>query len=74
MSPHSETCLFNDRIPAPIVMDMVYNPHETQLIKRALVQKATVVYGIDMLLEQAAHQFETWTGETAPRAVMKRAV
>jgi shikimate 5-dehydrogenase len=26
-----------------------------------------------MFLEQAAHQFEIWTGESAPRAVMERA-
>jgi shikimate 5-dehydrogenase len=26
-----------------------------------------------MFLEQAARQFETWTGESAPRAVMERA-
>jgi shikimate 5-dehydrogenase len=27
-----------------------------------------------MLLEQAAHQFEIWTGETAPRSVMRDAL
>jgi shikimate 5-dehydrogenase len=27
-----------------------------------------------MLLEQAAHQFEIWTGETAPRSVMRTAL
>jgi 3-dehydroquinate dehydratase/shikimate dehydrogenase len=74
MAPNSEGCLFQDRIPAGLVMDMVYNPHETELLKRAKEQKATVIHGIDMLLEQAAHQFEIWTGETAPRAVMKRAI
>jgi len=26
-----------------------------------------------MLLEQAARQFEIWTGDTAPRAVMEKA-
>jgi shikimate 5-dehydrogenase len=53
---------------------MVYNPHETELLKRAKARNATVIYGIDMLLEQAAHQFELWTGDTAPRGVMKRAI
>jgi len=33
-----------------------------------------VIPGIEMLLEQAAHQFEIWTGETAPRAVMREAL
>ena len=74
MSPHPEGCIFREKIPADVVMDMVYNPHETELLKRAKAQKATVIHGIDMLLEQAAHQFEIWTGDTAPRAVMKRAI
>jgi 3-dehydroquinate dehydratase/shikimate dehydrogenase len=74
MSPHPEASIFMDKIPAEIVMDMVYNPHETQLLKLAQARKATIIHGMDMLLEQAAHQFEIWTGETAPRAVMKRAI
>jgi 3-dehydroquinate dehydratase/shikimate dehydrogenase len=74
MSPNTETAIFMDRVPASIVMDMVYNPHETRLLRLALDQKATVIHGIDMLLEQAAHQFEIWTGESAPRDVMKRSI
>jgi 3-dehydroquinate dehydratase/shikimate dehydrogenase len=74
MIPNSDASIFAGKLPAPIVMDMVYNPHETELIKLALEQKATIVYGIDMLLEQAAHQLEIWTGEAAPRGVMKRAI
>lgn len=74
MAPHSDACLFTGRIPADLVMDMVYNPHETELLKSAKAQKATIVHGIEMLLEQAAHQFEIWTGESAPRAIMKRAI
>lgn len=74
MSPNPDASIFTGRIPADIVMDMVYNPHETQLLKLAQAQNATVIHGIDMLLEQAAHQFEIWTGDTAPRAVMKRAI
>jgi 3-dehydroquinate dehydratase/shikimate dehydrogenase len=74
MYPHADACLFEDKIPAGIVMDMVYNPHETRLLQNARSQNATVIHGIDMLLEQAAHQFELWTGESAPRGVMKRAI
>jgi 3-dehydroquinate dehydratase/shikimate dehydrogenase len=74
MLPNAETCLFNDAIPANVVFDMVYNPRETLLLKRAAQQGLTVIPGIEMLLEQAAHQFEIWTGETAPRAVMREAL
>ena len=74
MLPNTEGCLFHDAIPADIVFDMVYNPRETQLLKRAAQQGLTIIPGIEMLLEQAAHQFEIWTGDTAPRAVMREAL
>ena len=57
-----------------VVLDMVYNPHDTVLLKRAAAQGATVIHGSEMLLEQAARQFEIWTGESAPRAVMAAAL
>jgi 3-dehydroquinate dehydratase/shikimate dehydrogenase len=56
-----------------VVFDMVYNPMETVLVKRAREQGKTVVPGLDMFMEQAARQFEIWTGESAPRAAMQRA-
>jgi shikimate 5-dehydrogenase len=74
MLPNAQTCLFSDAIPADVVLDMVYNPRETLLLKRAAEQGLTVIEGLEMLLEQAAHQFEIWTGENAPRAVMRDAL
>ncbi len=74
MAPHPDGCLFGDAIPADIVLDMVYNPHETALLQRAKQQGCTVVHGSEMLLEQAARQFEIWTGESAPRSVMQQAL
>ena len=73
MFPHVDDCFFDAGIPADVVFDMVYNPVETQLIRRARAQGKKVVPGITMFLEQAAQQFEIWTGESAPRAVMEKA-
>jgi 3-dehydroquinate dehydratase/shikimate dehydrogenase len=73
MYPHINECFFEDKIPAEIVFDMVYNPLETVLVKRAREQGKTVVPGLDMFIEQAVRQFEIWTGETAPRPVMQKA-
>ena len=56
------------------MFDMVYNPLETELLKRAKAQHLEVIPGIEMFVEQAAHQFELWTGESAPRALMQRTV
>ncbi len=74
MAPDLTSSLFPDKIPAGIVLDMVYNPHETELLKNAKAQGCTVIHGIDMLLEQAARQFEIWTGEAAPLSVMQNSL
>jgi 3-dehydroquinate dehydratase/shikimate dehydrogenase len=52
---------------------MVYNPVETTLLRRAAQQGLTVISGLQMFLEQAARQFEIWTGAAAPRSVMEKA-
>ena len=74
MRPRADECFFEDVIPADLVFDMVYNPLETLLLRKAREQGKAVIQGLEMFLEQAAAQFEIWTGETAPRALMKRAV
>ncbi len=73
MYPHVNECFFNGTVPGDIIFDMVYNPLETMLLKLAREQGKAVVPGLDMFLEQAVRQFELWTGETAPRAVMLKA-
>ena len=73
MTPNVDECFFSNHIPAEVVFDMVYNPIETLLLRRAREQGRTVIHGTEMFLEQAARQFEIWTGETAPRPVMEKA-
>jgi len=45
-----------------VVFDLVYNPPETTLIKYAKRAGCRVVDGMQMLVEQAARQFELWLG------------
>jgi 3-dehydroquinate dehydratase/shikimate dehydrogenase len=73
MWPNWDECPFEDKIPGEIVFDMVYNPLETLLIKRAREQGKQVIPGLKMFIEQAVRQFEVWTGESAPRAAMEAA-
>ncbi len=73
MFPHPDSCFFDGNIPADIVFDMVYNPLETLLIRRAREQNKTVINGLEMFIEQAAKQFEIWTGEQPPVPAMKKA-
>ena len=73
MFPHVEGCFFEGAIPADVVFDLVYNPLETALIRRAREQKKVAIPGIEMFIEQAVRQFEIWTGESAPRGAMEKA-
>ncbi|HXE64295.1 MAG TPA: shikimate dehydrogenase [Bryobacteraceae bacterium] len=73
MWPNVKDCLFPDKIPGDIVFDLVYNPLETELIRRARAQNLQVITGVKMFIEQAVRQFELWTGESAPRAAMETA-
>ena len=55
-------------------MDMVYAPRETRLLREARERGCTVIDGLEMLLAQAAAQFELWTGRGAPVAAMHEAL
>ena len=55
------------------VMDIVYNPLETKLLKYAKTVGAKVISGLEMLLFQGAVAFEIWTNCPAPVDVMKKA-
>jgi len=73
MWPNCNDSPFEGPIPGEIVFDMVYNPLETTLIRRAREQGKQIVPGLKMFIEQAVRQFELWTGETAPRSAMETA-
>jgi 3-dehydroquinate dehydratase/shikimate dehydrogenase len=57
-----------------IVMDMVYRPRETELLRLARRKGIEVVSGMEMFLAQGFAQYEIWTGERAPERAMRRAV
>ncbi len=54
------------------VMDIVYNPRETKLLKDAKHAGCQTIPGLEMFLNQAVTQFELWTNQTAPVDVMRR--
>ena len=60
--------------PDMTVMDMVYNPLETRLLREAREVGCTTVNGVAMFVHQGAIQFERWTGRKAPVEVMKAVV
>lgn len=59
-----------DLSPLPdhtIVYDLIYDPPETGLLKRALERGLTGVNGLSMLVEQAAPSFQRLFGSKPPR-------
>jgi shikimate dehydrogenase len=53
------------------VMDIVYNPRDTRLLKDAKAAGCRTIPGLEMFLHQAAAQFELWTNQAAPTDVMR---
>lgn len=60
------------RLDGRIVYDLVYNPAETALCRRARVLGAETFGGLAMLAAQAEAQFTWWTGRTPPAGLMHR--
>ena len=54
-----------------VVMDIVYAPLTTRLLREAAAAGCQVINGLEMLLYQGAAQFELWTGKPAPVALMR---
>lgn len=57
-----------------VVMDIVYNPVETKLIRIARARGLKAIDGLGMFLRQGAEQFRLWTGLEPPLGVMREAV
>ena len=55
------------------VMDMIYRPLETTLLRQARQAGARTVSGLDMLVYQGVIAFERWTGTLPPADVMRAA-
>ncbi len=74
MYPHGGCPLASAELNCRIVMDMVYRPRETELLRRARGKGIVVISGIEMFLAQGFAQYEIWTGERAPEAAMRRVI
>lgn len=59
--------------PELTVMDIVYKPRKTRLLKEAEKAGCTTIDGLGMLVHQAALSFKIWTRRTPPLRVMRRA-
>ncbi len=76
MHPYNSQTLVERNMLRPelTVMDIVYNPIETRLLKDARSVGAKVINGIEMLVFQGSASFEIWWNQPAPISVMREAI
>ncbi len=57
-----------------IVLDAVYVPYETRLLKEAKERHAQIIHGAEMLLHQGIAGFKLYTGRDVPEVMMRNAL
>jgi shikimate dehydrogenase len=76
MYPHTD----QSPVEAPLlggykyVIDVIYSPLKTRLLRDAEGQGCRIVSGLDMFVHQGAQQIKLWTGKEPSRALMKKVV
>jgi len=72
---HCSLCRANARFHrCAVVLDMVYNPLKTPLLKLARSRGIPAVGGLKCLRSRGARQFEIWRGKPARESEMMRVV
>ncbi|HXM97000.1 MAG TPA: shikimate dehydrogenase [Candidatus Dormibacteraeota bacterium] len=75
MYPHANISpLAASELHCRIVMDLIYRPESTRLLKIAAQKGISTVSGVDMFLAQGIAQWELWTHKPAPEPAMRKAV
>ncbi len=76
MSPDINFCPVPEKAlkPGMTVMDIIYNPRTTKLLRLSLENECKVIDGLGMFIYQGAEQFRLWTGKEAPVDIMKNIV
>ncbi|MFH0844103.1 MAG: shikimate dehydrogenase [Pseudomonadota bacterium] len=76
MYPHIEECILSEDtlMEGMVVMDVIYNPHETRLLRMARDRGCVTIGGLSMFIQQGAEQFRLWTGLEPPVEEMTKAV
>jgi shikimate dehydrogenase len=76
MAPHHDASPIRPELLVhfSVVMDIVYAPLATRLLREAAARGCRTIDGLNMLQHQGAAQFTLWTGQEAPNAVMRNAL
>ena len=75
MQPHEAASpLTAQELRCNLVMDLIYRPLETKLLKLARKKGIPTVSGLDMFLEQGFAQWKIWMKTRPPANIMRQAV
>jgi len=75
MFPHARRSpLRGEELNCRLVMDLIYRPMKTELLRRAAQRGIETVSGVEMFLAQGIAQWEIWSGLRAPETAMRSAV
>jgi shikimate dehydrogenase len=74
MFPNEDTSILDGMLLRPdlVVIDIVYNPLQTKLLREAAEVGAKTVNGVGMLVHQGAEAFKIWTEKEAPVELMRQ--
>lgn len=74
MFPHIDGCPVSEACIAafPAVVDLIYNPKDTELLKMARRHGARILNGMYMLVAQAVGAEEIWLGREIPSSVVEQ--
>ena len=74
MHPHGDASpLSVAELNCSLVMDLVYRPLQTKLLRLAAARGIRTVSGVEMFLAQGIAQWEMWMRSRAPELAMRRA-
>jgi len=74
LHPSDGSPLHADELNCRVVMDMIYRPARTPLLRLAERRGIETVSGTEMFLAQGIAQWEIWMGERAPEKIMREVV
>jgi 3-dehydroquinate dehydratase / shikimate dehydrogenase len=74
MHPGRGSPLESGELNCSLVMDLIYRPLKTELLRRAERRGIETISGVDMFVAQGLAQWELWMGQPAPKGVMRRVI
>ncbi|MGB7437233.1 MAG: shikimate dehydrogenase [Candidatus Acidiferrum sp.] len=75
MHPHAGSSpLEPAELNCKLVVDLVYRPLRTKLLRLAAARRIRTVSGVEIFLAQGIAQWELWMGSRAPEAAMRSAI